>query len=184
MPEGVTRLERLPIAEMPGGFRLAADVYYREKCPAKARPALIFMHDWASGIQPVLAGYDKFSSEVNLAIINAGMCDVVRDFGRHANEIAIMGGSVDDMPARYREASPLHRFRAGMPPVIMIHGELDQSCPLASAQAACERLRQLGVTVELVVRPKCGHGLDGFGLNLSSHLDTALQFIRKQWPGI
>lgn len=269
VPEGITRLERFPMAEMPGGFRLTADVYYREKCPAKARPALIFMHDWASGKQPALAGnrqcayfalkanilgavlyyrqpgdgkfpaaiedlkcalrwlrsaakdyaidpdriivmgssagtqwtwlaaatsglsdynsvggYDKFSSEVNLAIINAGMCDVVRDFGRHPNEMAVMGGSVDDIPDRYWEASPLNRFRAGMPPVIMIHGELDQTCPLASAQAARERLQQLGVTVELVVRPKCGHGTDGFGFNLGSNLEIALKFIRKQWPGI
>ena len=56
VPESITRLERVPVAIMPGGFRLAADVYYREKCPAKARPALIFMHDWASGKQPELAG--------------------------------------------------------------------------------------------------------------------------------
>ena len=88
------------------------------------------------------------------------------------------------MPERYREASPINRFRAGMPPVIMIHGELDQACPLASAKVACERLQQLGVTVELVVRSKCGHGIDGFGFNLGSHLDTALKFIRRQWPDV
>jgi|GEM_PF-6709673 len=269
VPESVTRLERLPIAEMPGGFHLAADVYYREKYPAKPRPALIFMHDWASGKQPVLSGnrqcaylalkanmlgvvlyyrqpgdghfpaaiedlkcalrwlrsiaedyaidpnriivmgssagtqwtwlaaatsglrdyngvggYDKFSSEVNLSIINSGICDFVKDFGNRDIGQKVIGGTVDDMPERYHEASPLNRFRAGMPPVIMIHGELDQSCPLSSAKAACERLQQLGVPVELVVRPKCGHGIDGFGFNLGSHLDTALAFVRRQWPDV
>lgn len=269
VPEGVTRLERVAITEMPEKFRLAADVYYREKCPAKSRPALIFMHDWAGGKQPELAGnrqcacfalkanmfcavlyyrqpddgrfpaaiedlkcalrwlrsqarnyaidpdriivmgssagtqwtwlaaatsgmsdyngvggYDTFSSEVNLAIINAGICDFVKDFGHNDLGVKIIGGTLEEMPERYREASPINRLRAGMSPVIMIHGELDQSCPLSSVKTAYERLQQLGVTVELVVRPKCGHGIDGFGFNLGSHLDTALQFIRKQWPDV
>ncbi len=267
VPAGVTRRERMPIAEMPGGFRLAADVYYREQRPARPRPALVFLHDWAGGKQPELCGnrqgswfaieanlfvavlyyrqpsearfpaalqdlkcalrwlravagdyaidpdrlvamgssagtqwaflaaasngtgdddgvggYEGYSSDVNLAVINAGMCDLVKDFGHHPNAIAIMGGSVDEIPARFREGSPLHRFRAGMPPVLMIHGELDKACPLASSQAALARLRELGVTAELVVRPGCGHGLDGFGYNLGSHLNEALRFIRRVWP--
>lgn len=267
VPESITRLKRFPVAGMPGGFSLTADVYYREKRPAKARPALIFMHDWASGKQPALAGnrqcayfalkanmlcavlyyrqpgdgrfpaaiedlkcalrwmrsiakdycidpdriivmgssagtqwtwlaaatgglsdyngvggYDRFTSKVNLAVINAGICDFEKDFGKSDLARQIIGGTLEEMPERYREASPLNRFRAGMPPVIMIHGELDKTCLLSSAQAACERLKQLGVVVELVVRPKCGHGIDGFGFNLGSHLDTVLTFIRRQWP--
>jgi len=269
VPESITCLERFPIAGMPGDFRLTADVYYREKCPKTTRPAFIFMHAWAGGKQPALAGnrqcayfalkanmfcavlyyrqpgdgrfpaaiedlkcalrwlrsmaknyaidpnriivmgssagtqwtwlaaatsglsdyngvggYAGFSSAVNLAVINAGICDFAKDFGNTDLGRQIIGGTVADMPERYREASPLNRFRAGMPPVIMIHGELDQTCSLSSAKAACERLQQLGVAVELVVRPKCGHGIDGFGFNLGSHLETALQFVRKQWPGI
>lgn len=266
MPESITRLSRVSIAKMLGGFPLTADVYYRGRCPAKTRPALIFMHDWASGKQPALAGnrqgayfalkanmlcavlyyrqpddgrfpaaiedlkcalrwlrstakdyaidpkriivmgssagtqwtwlaaatsglsdyngvggYDAFSSEVNLAVINGGICDFVKDFGNRDTGQKIIGGTVAEMPERFQEASPLNRFRAGMPPVIMIHGELDQSCPLSSAMAAYERLKQLGITVELVIRPKCGHGIDGFGFNLASHLDAALKFIRQQW---
>ena len=33
IPASVTRLERQPIAVIPGGFRLEADVYFRERCP-------------------------------------------------------------------------------------------------------------------------------------------------------
>lgn len=56
VPQSVTYRYHDVIAELDQGFKLYVDVYYREKQPARRRPALIFMHDWARGKQPMLAG--------------------------------------------------------------------------------------------------------------------------------
>jgi acetyl esterase/lipase len=254
-----------PIAGLDQGFQLFVDMFYRDERPATRRPAVIFMHDWAGGVQPRLAGerqcsylaltenafgvvlyyrqpadarfpaalqdlkccvrwlrsvadryaidpdrivvmgssagtqwtqlaaatngtkdyegsggYEGFPSDVNGIVTIAAICDFVNDFGRKEIGRAIMGGNVDEMPERFKEASPLHRLRAGMPPVLMIHGEKDTDCPLASAQAALRRYRELGVPAELIVRPGCGHGATGNGVTLYDNLEAVRQFIRRK----
>lgn len=126
-------------------------------------------------------GYLNRSSKVNLIIIRSGMCDLVQDFGHHPNAILIMGGSVDEIPDRFQEASPLHQIRAGMPPVLMIHGELDKACPLQSAEAIASRLRELKVAVELVVYKGRGHGLNKFGGDLYGNMEIICRFIRRNF---
>lgn len=266
VPRGNTIIRQHSIARLPGGFNLKVDVYYREKKPPQPRPALVFMHDWASGKQPKICGdrqcnylaltenmfctalyyrqpddgkfpaaledlkcclrwlrsvageyaidpdkiavmgssagtqwtwlaaasngsrkfdgsggYDEFSSDVNLAVINAGICDFVRDFGQSQIGKAIIGGTSEEYPEKYVQASPLHQVKAGMPPVLMLHGEFDKSCPLSSAEAIVTKLRELNVSVELVVRKGCGHGLDGFGVDLHDNLEVIRGFIRKNF---
>ena len=265
-PRGNTIIRQHSIARLPCGFDLKVDMYYREKKPAQPRPALVFMHDWASGKQPKICGdrqcnylalrenlfcaalyyrqpddgkfpaalkdlkcclrwlrsiadeyaiapdkiivmgssagtqwtwlaaasngsrefdgsggYDGFSSDVNLAVINAGICDFVEDFGQSRIGKAIIGGTVDEYPEKYVQASPLHQVKAGMPPVLMLHGELDKSCPLSSAEAMVAKLRELNVPVELVVRKGCGHGIGGFGADLYDNLEVIRGFIRKNF---
>ena len=265
-PRSVKMTYHQLIARLTNGFELKADVYYREKQPARRRPALVFMHDWASGKQPKICGdrqcnylaltenlfcvalyyrqprdgkypaaledlkcclrwlravaadyaidpdkiavmgssagtqwtwlaaasngskqfdgsggHAGYSSDVNLAVINAGICDFVGDFGKTGIGAAILGGTGDEMPAQYLAASPLHQARAGMPPVLMIHGELDKTCPLSSAEAMARKLRELHVPVELVVRKGCGHGLGGFGADLHDNLEVVREFIRRQF---
>ncbi len=264
-PRGNTIIRQHSIARLPGGFDLKADVYYREQKPAQPRPALVFMHDWASGKQPKICGdrqcnylaltenlfcaalyyrqpgdgkfpaalqdlktclrwlrsiageyaiardkiavmgssagtqwtwlaaasngsgefdgsggYEGFASDVNLAVINAGICDFVGDFGQSRIGQAIIGGTVEQYPEKYAQASPLHQVKAGMPPVLMLHGELDKTCPLSSAEAIAAKLREWNVPVELVVRKGCGHGLDGFGFDLHDNLEVVREFIRKK----
>lgn len=266
LPNSVTRIHRQTVAQLPCGFSLQADLYYRAQKPAKPRPALIFMHDWAGGKQPKICGdrqcnyfalqddifcvalyyrqpqdgrfpsaledlrccirwlrsvageyaidpekiivmgssagtqwtwlaaaangtktfdnsggYQEFSGDVNLIVINAGICDFVKDFGQSGIGKAVMGGTASELPEKYRAASPLHQAHAGMPPALMIHGELDKTCPLSSAEAMAQRLRELGVPVDLVVRKGCGHGMGGFGADLHANLETIREFIRRHF---
>ncbi|MBI3946230.1 MAG: alpha/beta hydrolase [Armatimonadetes bacterium] len=267
IPQSVTYRYHETIARLDQGFTLYGDTFYRERKPAKRRPALVFVHDAAGFRQPVSAGerqcaylaltenlfcvslyyrqptdayfpaalqdlkcclrwlrsiaddyaiapdrlialgssagtqytwlaaatngskecegsggYDGYSSDLNLALLNAAMCDFVTDFGRQGFGSKIMGGTLEEMPERYREASPLHRLRAGMPPVLMIHGDQDTSCPLRSARAAYQRLQELKVPSELVVREGRGHGTGGFNTDLCENLDTMRRFIRRYFP--
>ena len=51
------------------------------------------------------------------------------------------------------------------PPVLLVHGEDDAVVPPAASQRAAEILAAAGVSVELLLRPRLGHGLDDAGLS-------------------
>ncbi len=123
-------------------------------------------------------GYDNYSSDVNMAVLLSGVYDLVGDFRDWENVRQIMGGTCDEMPGRYHEASPVEHLHPGMPPVLMIHGEQDKGCPVRSAIAAAAKLKSLDVPCELVVRQGAGHDLAGPGSTLYSNLEVVGRFIR------
>lgn len=263
LPKSLTHIYHTPIAQYENNFKLFVDVFYRDKQPPKPRPALIFLHDWASGKQPQMAGdrqcsylalmedvfcavlyyrqpmdarfpaalqdvkcairwlrciageyniasdqvivmgssagsqwtwlaaatndskqygkvggYDQFSDNVNMAIVWSSICNFVTDFGHSGIGPVIMGGTAEEMPEQFREASPLERLHAGMPPVLMIHGDLDASCPVTSALTASGKLKQLGVPCEILIRKGSGHDLAGPDSSLLVNLEASRQFIR------
>jgi acetyl esterase/lipase len=47
----------------------------------------------------------------------------------------------EDVPERYRDASPVHRIHAGAPPFLVVHGNSDSLVPVADARRFAERLR-------------------------------------------
>jgi phospholipase/carboxylesterase len=50
------------------------------------------------------------------------------------------------------------------PPVLLVHGEVDQVVPAAGSRAAERVLRDAGVPVEAVYSPRLAHGIDDAGL--------------------
>jgi len=64
----------------------------------------------------------------------------------------VMGG-----PAHFRRASPLSHARAGLPPVLLIHGDLDQTVPVAQTREMHAALRAAGARSELEVYAGAGH---------------------------
>jgi acetyl esterase/lipase len=58
-----------------------------------------------------------------------------------------------------RAISPINRVRAGMPPVLILHGDADQTVPLAQSLAFQKRLRAAGNTCDLIVLKAAPHGL-------------------------
>jgi phospholipase/carboxylesterase len=52
----------------------------------------------------------------------------------------------------------------GRPPVLLVHGEVDEVVPVGGSRAAERQLRDAGVPVEAVYSPKLGHGIDDAGL--------------------
>ena len=57
-----------------------------------------------------------------------------------------------------QRVSPLTYVRAGLPPVITIHGDADPTVPFAQAVRLRDALTKAGVTHELVTVPQGGHG--------------------------
>ena len=60
--------------------------------------------------------------------------------------------------ARWREISPLHRVRPGVPPTIIFHGTGDTVTPFAGAQAFREAMLKAGNRCELVATEGAAHG--------------------------
>lgn len=58
-----------------------------------------------------------------------------------------------------RAISPINRVRAGMPPVLLLHGEADESVPIAQSVAFQKRVRAAGNTCDLIVLKGAPHGL-------------------------
>ena len=52
----------------------------------------------------------------------------------------------------------------GRPPVLLVHGEVDQVVPVAGSRMAERELRDAGVPVESVYSPRLAHGIDDAGL--------------------
>ena len=67
-------------------------------------------------------------------------------------------GSQSDRAAVAKEVSPLTYVRAGLPPIITIHGDHDPTVPYTHAQRLDAALAKVGVPHELVTIPGGVHG--------------------------
>lgn len=59
----------------------------------------------------------------------------------------------------YLERSPIYEIRKARTPMLLLHGELDRSCPIGQAIEMHTALKWKGVPVELVIYPREGHGM-------------------------
>lgn len=93
---------------------------------------------------------------------------------------AMLGGSPEDVPGRYGEASPLDRVRPGSPAVLILHGDDDQLVPLDQSQALDSALERAGVVHRLIVVAGARHG---FGLQAGTRdlSREILAFLRRSW---
>jgi len=75
---------------------------------------------------------------------------------------------------RYREISPMHNLKQGMPPTIVFLGDQDRLIPVSTAEKFRDRMRALGNRSELLVYPGQPHGFfnqgkpgDGYSTTLA-----------------
>lgn len=133
-----------------------------------------------TGMLPVSAGLDRQcvgTSEVHVAaIVNwFGITDVgdLLD-GENMKGYAVTWlGSMTDREAVAKRVSPLEYVRAGLPPIITIHGDADPVVPYAHATRLRDALNGAGVPNELVTIPGGGHG--GFGAEQDARAYTAIE---------
>ena len=97
------------------------------------------------------------------AIINwYGITDVVGLMqgppGSSGNFTEAWLGSRSDRAEVAQRVSPLTYVRAGLPPVLSIHGDADQTVPYNHAVRLHEALEQAGVPNRLITVPGGGHG--------------------------
>ena len=98
-------------------------------------------------------------SRVNLAVVLAADIDLAACTQPPARDevIALLGGTPDEVPEQYFDASPLSWIDRGTVPILIIHGlqddvvPIDQSCRFAAA------LRAAGVPTRHIELPDIGH---------------------------
>lgn len=115
------------------------------------------------------------------AIVNIfGITDVADLLeGKNAKHYAIEWfGSMGGRTELARQVSPINHVRAGLPPVITIHGDADDIVPYSHAQRLHAALDKAGVPNQLVTIPGGGHG--GFKRQeiLSSYAEVK-KFLRQ-----
>lgn len=71
------------------------------------------------------------------------------------------GGSVRTVPEAYRATSPLTYVRRGLPPTLLIHGEVDHLVPASQASRMATALDRAGVQNRLLMLPWAEHVFDG-----------------------
>jgi acetyl esterase/lipase len=76
-----------------------------------------------------------------------------------AGLVKLFGGSFAEKSAVWLQASPARQVKAGAPPFLIIHGELDHLVPISQAHRMEEALKAKGVPVEFITVKNAGHGL-------------------------
>jgi acetyl esterase/lipase len=79
-----------------------------------------------------------------------------------------------------RRVSPLTYIRAGLPPVLTIHGDEDPSVPYSQSVQLHKRLSEVGVPNELLTMPGGKHGIACCNLDQRTNVYRSIQaFLRK-----
>lgn len=98
------------------------------------------------------AGCPGVSSHVNLGILFNGEFDM-QDLLAKGSLIEpmkqFMGGTPEEVPARYEELSSVNRVHAGVPPVLLLHGTIDKCVSHEQSIAFAERINAVGGHAEV-----------------------------------
>jgi acetyl esterase/lipase len=141
-------------------LRLLPDVGARG---VEAERTVVFGHSAGGHLALWLAGEARrrmrSSSPIVGAVSLAGVTDLARAaalrLGSSAAQ-AFMGGEPDERPEAYALASPIARVPIQVRQTL-IHGEADDTVPVALSEAYAEAARVAGDEVELEILPGAGH---------------------------
>jgi dipeptidyl aminopeptidase/acylaminoacyl peptidase len=91
---------------------------------------------------------------------------------------ALFGGAPEEVPERYREASPLTYVGEVRAPVLVLAGENDPRCPIRQIDNYLDALRERGDLPYEVARFDAGHGSLVVAETLR-HVATEIDFARR-----
>jgi acetyl esterase/lipase len=143
-----------------------------------------------TGILPESAGLDRECAGATpiprvAAIVNwFGITDVadVVDGPHRANAAMQWMGALPNREEVARRVSPLTYIRAGLPPIMTIHGDADPTVPYQHAVRLHEALAKAGVPNQLVTVPGGKHG--GFTPEERTRIFVAIrEFLSKNGVG-
>ncbi len=87
----------------------------------------------------------------------------------------VLGGTRQQLPELYDQASPLTHASSQAPPFFFFHGQTDALVPSSSSQRMYDRLNELGVETQYRLVPNRGHLLTFIDTEARRH---AIEFLR------
>ncbi|HEY3416463.1 MAG TPA: alpha/beta hydrolase [Armatimonadota bacterium] len=123
-------------------------------------PARIGAYGGSAGAHLVAWLATAPSTPLTCGVAWAGPTDMLREpitYNYRGYTMAFMGTCPHDDPQAYRDASPLLRMTAAMPPLLLIHGASDNVVPPDHARWMAQAAREMGAPVEMLLLDGVGH---------------------------
>ncbi len=111
-----------------------------------------------------------------------GPSDFTKGAGKDGAFRKFIGGSYEEIPEIYKEASPITHVSQDDPPTLLIHGDADEVVPLGHSEWMLKALQEVGVEAELVTVKNGGHGFRGKGIqpSMDDIRSKTMEFFEKQ----
>jgi len=106
----------------------------------------------------------------------------VADPGPESREAQFLGAPASSVPDLARQASPVTHVSADAPPILLIHGTVDDMVPAAQSIRLAEALGKAGATVELELVPGATHFWNGAN-DVPGIVLRSVRFLQAIRPG-
>lgn len=146
-------------------------------------PRRIALIGRSSGAQlALLAAYQNAGPAVAAVVSLYGPTDLARGWREppHPDPLDVrsvletyLGGTPDQLPQRYREASPITHVAATSPPTLLIYGQRDHIVEAHFGRDLHQRLQAAGATSVLLELPWSEHAFDAVPGGLAGQLSLA-----------
>ena len=103
----------------------------------------------------------------------------VPDPGPQSREAQLLGGPASSVPDLARQASPVSHASAAAPPILLMHGAVDDMVPPAQSIRLAEALGAAGATVELELVPGATHFWNGAS-DVRGIVQRSIEFLRAR----
>lgn len=94
---------------------------------------------------------------------------------------AFLGGTIEEMPDLYDEASPVRHVDADTPPCLLFHGDADTTVPCEHSVRFHQAMLDAGAPSELVVAEGAAHGFFNRGPHFEATYATMAQFVLEHF---
>lgn len=103
----------------------------------------------------------------------------VPDPGPESREAQFLGTPASSLPDLARQASPVAHATASAPPILLMHGAVDDMVPPAQSVRLAEALSAAGATVELELVPGATHLWNGAS-DVTGIVRRSIDFLRAR----
>lgn len=151
-----------------------------------ADPSRVAIEGWSWGGYVAVLAAGRYPDRFGAVIGGVPVCDLVLCHedcspAQQAYDLAIMGGSPDELPEAYAERSPITYVDAVTAPMLLIAGEHDSACPIRQVRHYRDVLRARGGLVETHIYP-AGHHANSVDEQLR-HAEIELDFLARHLAG-
>jgi acetyl esterase/lipase len=110
-------------------------------------------------------GWQNVSSKVQAVTSYYGVSDFTARFPRETDQFIekFLRGTEKEKAQLYRKASPIFYVSKDDPPLLIVHGDKDNSVPFDQSVRMIEAYRRLGLHVELIAVKNAGHDFEQIG---------------------